>query len=206
MPEITPEFSSDKVKFLGNLWESISYNTMLALSQTLGKNVSLSDSKALLDDMENVPHLLNPNNSSVAVVIVPIKGAKGVIFFSSDQNSMLKLGDLLLHIPLGSSKGFNSNNMSSIKELGNILAGYYAEGFLKLMDMASFKIEQPSLIVNEYRAIENSGLGNVYKNKYKVLLFNLEFSVTEITVKARMLLVFRQDLAERIYESIIKKV
>jgi chemotaxis protein CheY-P-specific phosphatase CheC len=195
-PEKSSSLSKVERKKLNDLWISCSANAVKALSQTLSREVELKSFSTKFMLINDVPKLMNPEDITTTVVWMRIGGEiGGVIVLCCSLSSMLKLADMLLHKEIGYFKDLSDENMAVINELGNIVAGYYMDTLVKLF---SLKLEKPSLSTNPHKAIEFFGLGEVYREKIDVLLFESSFSIPEHTIEGKVILLFREELKEMI--------
>jgi chemotaxis protein CheC len=202
----TFELSAGAKRLLNDVWSTTSHRSIQALSKTLNKNVTLKSTQTRVGTLKEIPKLLNPDQLAIAVVTVRIKGIiNGVIFVFAEQKDMIAFADILLRKKIGTSKNLDETNISVIKELGNLLSGYYAEDFIKLIE-ASISLQKPDFGFNEYRAIEKTGLGKVYAQEINVLMFESEFTLEVEGFKARVLVVFNEKSSANIYYEVLKKI
>ena len=193
-------------KLLNDVWTASSSRAAQALSQTLSKETVVNSCLTKLANMKDIPDLLNPNNSSIAIVSVPIQNDLiGTIFVASEQNSMLAISDMLLKREIGSSNQLDKQNLSVIQELGATMAGFMVEGFIKLFD-DKISLKKPNIGVNEYRILEGSALGKVYQYNIKVLLFETVFSIKGTGFGGRVITVFDSVATSKIFEKILKNI
>ncbi|MBR9678906.1 MAG: hypothetical protein GON13_01435 [Nanoarchaeota archaeon] len=193
-------------KLLNDVWSASSSRAVQALSQTLSKDAFVKSSKTKLSNMKEIPSLLNPNNSSITVVSIPIQNdLVGTIFLVFEQSSVLAFSDMLLKHEIGSAQQLDNQNMSVIRELGNTMAGFFVEGFIKLFD-DKIILKKPKIGVNEYRILEGSALGNVYQYDIDVLLFETNFLIKGTGFSGRLLTVFDSVATSKIFEKILKNV
>ena len=199
------QFSEGVVKLLSDVWDNSSYNTVQALSDTLRKSVKLNESTVVLKNLRGLPDLINPANSNVAVVVIQLKGEfKGTLIISAKDVDMMQFADILLRKPIGYSKNLNEENLSVIGELGNLLGGFYLEGFMELFGK-KIKLDKPEIFFNENRVIEHSGLGNVYLQDIKVLLFQASLSIN-LGAACNVLLIFQEDSLNQIFNAVLQKI
>ncbi len=195
-PEKGSSLSKVERKKLNDVWISCSANAVKALSDTLSREVELKSFSTKFMLINDVPKLMNPEDITTTVVWMRVGGEiGGVIVLCCSLSNMLKLADMLLHKEIGYFKDLSDENMTVINELGNIVAGYYMD---KLVKLFSLKLEKPSLSTNPYSAIEFFGLGEVYREKINVLLFESCFSIPEHTIEGKVILMFREEMKEMI--------
>ena len=179
-------------KKLNSVWISCSAKAVKALTQTLGREVELKSFSTKFMLINDVPNLLNPEDITTTIVWMRVVGEiNGVIVLCSSLSNIMKLADILLHKEIGHFKDLSEENMTVINELGNVVAGYYMDTLVKLFNL---QLEKPKLSVNPYRAIEFFGLGEVYRGKINVLLFESDFSIPQHTIDGEVILLFREEL------------
>jgi chemotaxis protein CheC len=198
-----PKFA---VNILKSMWISCSNKVATALSEMINKEVKITSSSMKILLINEIPKLLNPEDITTTIVYTQLLGTiKGVIVISSPLENILKMADMLLHKKIGHYKDLSDENVPVIKELGNILAGYYISGLNKLFE-TKYEWTPPNLSVYPYRAIEDFSFGQVYKEEIYVLMFKAGFHIKEENIREDILLLFKRESIEKILELISRKV
>lgn len=142
LDELTPN-QLDALKEVGNIGAG---HGATALSQLLGKKVTITVPKANIIALSAIPNLVGDPNTLVAGLTLSILGdATGKILLLFPRDSALHLADMLLKQPLGSSKILTEMGHSAIKEAANILAGAYLSALNEFLGMLLL-ISVPTLV------------------------------------------------------------
>lgn len=200
---VVPKFEADILK---KMWISSSDKTTKALSEMINRKVDVTSTSLKILLINEVPKLLNPSNITTTLVYIQLIGAiKGVIIISSTLKNMLKMADILLHKELGYFKDLSDENIPVIKELGNILAGYYVTALNDLLGI-KYEFSDPSLSINPYRMIEELGFGPVYKENIYVLMFKATLNIGQERIKKDIVLLFRRESLKELLETVSNKI
>jgi chemotaxis protein CheC len=133
----------DALKEVGNIGAG---HGATALSQLLGKKIHITNPKANVLPLSEVPKLVGDPNTLVAGLTLSILGdATGKIVLLFPRDSALHLADLLLKQPVGTSKILTEMGHSAIKEAGNILTGAYLSALNEFLGMLLL-ISVPTLV------------------------------------------------------------
>lgn len=205
---MTKKISLPKIesKLLKKMWLSCSEVTAKALKEMINKEVKVSSSflKVLL--LNEVPKLLNPEKISTTIFFIKLKNAvNGVILLSSSLKDILRMADIFLKKEKGYFKDLSDENLPVLKELANILSGYFINILQKLFN-TKYVLSEPFLSVNPFRAIEEFELGQVYKEEIYTLVFLSEFEIPEERIKQKIVLLFKSDDIRKILDLISEKI
>ncbi|VVB60089.1 Uncharacterised protein [uncultured archaeon] len=191
-----------EANIIKDMWISCSSETAKALSETINSKVEVNSASPDILLINGVPKLLNPNNTATIVLWVKTLGnVSGVVVLSSTLKDMLALADRLLKKERGYFKDLSKENTSVIKELADLIAGYFVTALNKLLN-TTYGLTPPKLSVNLYRAIEEFGLGKVYTEEVRVLMLKASFGIIEENIKLDMVVLFRKENVEKIVELI----
>ncbi len=102
-------------------------------------------------------------------------------------------------------KNLSDENIPVIKELANILAGYYITTLDNLFG-TKYSWSDPFISVNPYRAIEDFDLGQVYIEEVRVLVFKSSFHIPDESIKEDVFLIFKKDNIPKILEFLSEKL
>jgi chemotaxis protein CheC len=142
LDELNPS-QLDAMKEVGNIGAG---HGATALSQLLGKRIFITVPQANILSLSEVPKLVGDPNTLVAGLTLSILGdATGKIVLLFPRDSALRLADMLLKQPVGSSKILTEMGHSAIKEAGNILAGAYLSALNEFLGMLLL-ISVPTLV------------------------------------------------------------
>jgi chemotaxis protein CheC len=161
----------DALKEVGNIGAG---HGATALSQLLGKKVTITVPKANILTVDQIPQLLGNPNTLVAGLSLSILGdATGKIFLLFPRDSALHMADLLLKQAPGTNKILTELGYSAIKEAGNILIGAYLSALNEFLGMLLL-ISVPSLVFDMAGALLST-VGIEMGNSYKVICIETKF-------------------------------
>lgn len=198
-----PKFAEN---ILRSMWTSTSNKVVVALSEMINKEVKINFPSAKILLLNDVPKLMNPKEITSTLIYTKLEGKiEGVVVVSSTLRNILKIVDLFLHKEIGYYKDLSEENISVIKEFGNILVEYYVDGLNKLFE-TEYKFNHPVLSVNPYRSIEDFGFGNVYRKEIYALIFQARFDIHEESILEDVFLLFKKEDIDSIIELVSKNV
>lgn len=124
-----------------------------ALSQMTQRRIMVSVPSLRVSRLEDVPDLLEDPEEVVAAVLLHMLGdMTGRTLLIFPRRSAMRLSEILLRRPQGSSHVFGEMEQSSIKEVGNILAGAYLNALSDFMGMVLLP-SIPSLVIDLCAAV-----------------------------------------------------
>ena len=191
------QLSDSEKNALNELWGVCSSGAVYALTGTLGRDVKLTEQSVEQMLLNDVPAFVNKDGSENLMIYLKLSGVvKGVAAISAAPSNILALADMLLHKEIGTFKTLDDKNFSVVNELLNIMTGYYVDA---LIARISGKIitHEPISSVNPYKAIDDFGLGETFK-EINVLVFENKFVIPDIPVTGRTFLI--------LYEKALKKL
>lgn len=196
------------------------------LERTIFINLCLNDTKNLVDALSKmtkrdvkitsysfrrivankIPKFLNPKEISFLLVYNKIFGGlKGVIAVGGSLIDFLKLVDILLHKKIGYYKALDDENLPVIKELVDILNGYYLSSISKIFE-DEIKWEFPYISTNPYRAIEEFDFGPIYIEKIYIMMFKTNIEIEEDRIDFQTLLFFNEEDVRKILDRLAQKI
>jgi len=189
---------------LKNIWENCSKNAVEGFSGTLSRKIRIESFSIETMVLNDVPKMLDPEDTSTTVFWVPIKGKiNGAVILCSAYYDILKMADMLLKMEMGHYKEINEENISVINDLVYIIVGYYMDFLVKLFEI---KMEKPSWSISPYKMLEFIELGNVYRERIEVLVFQTKFLITDEDIKGNIVMIFRREMAESILRALSSRV
>jgi chemotaxis protein CheC len=180
------DFQRDALKEMGNIGAG---NAATALSQLLGKDITLSIPEVVIVPVEKMVERLEFKNEIVAAVYLKIFGEiTGHALMIFPQNRVFVLLDLLMRRPLGTTKEFGENEQSAVKEIGNIMISSYMNAIAKLMGLNSVP-SVPALAVDMIEAIFQTISTEIAQNGAEAMLIETDM-IEEVTkVKTTVFLI-----------------
>jgi len=156
-------------------------NAATALSQLLGKDVSLSVPEVVMVPADKMIDRIAIKNQIVAAVYLKIFGdVTGRALMIFPQDKVFLIIDLLMRRSLGTTKEFGENEQSALREIGNILISSYMNAIAKLMGLNSVP-SVPALAVDMVEAIFQTVSAEIAETGSEALL--IETDMVEETTK-----------------------
>jgi chemotaxis protein CheC len=124
-----------------------------ALSQMIGGTIMISVPRINITTIEEVPSQVSGPEEPVAAVLMHMMGdLTGRTLLVFPKNTAMRMSELMLRRPEGSSKDLGELEQSAIKEAGNILSGQYMNALSEFMGMMLLP-SPPSLAVDMSAAV-----------------------------------------------------
>ena len=196
------KFSPIEKRILINLWTNDTKNMASALSEMIRKDVKIVSCSLRRIWVNMVPKFLNPQEVSFLMVYTKIlRNLNGVIAFTSSLKNILKIIDILLHKKIGYYNALSQENLPVIKELGNVLNGYYLTSLSNIFGN-EISWEYPRISTNAYRVIEDFEFNHIYIQKIYVLMFNGKLSIDYAKIRFQMLLLLKEESARKLLDKL----
>lgn len=127
-----------------------------ALSQMTGRTIMITVPTIHITKLEEVPQQLSEEEEPIAAVLMHMLGdLTGRTLLVFPQPTAVRLAELMLRRPEGSSADFGALEQSAIKEAGNILAGAYMNALSEFMGLMLLP-SPPSLAIDMSGAVLTS--------------------------------------------------
>jgi chemotaxis protein CheC len=124
-----------------------------ALSQMTGATIMISVPRINVARLEDVsPQITSPEEPVAAVLMHMLGDLTGRTLLVFPRPTAIRLAELMLRRPQGSSKTFGELEQSAIKEAGNILSGAYMNALSEFMGLMLLP-SPPSLAVDMSQAV-----------------------------------------------------
>jgi chemotaxis protein CheC len=155
-----------------------------ALSQMTGGTIMISVPRMHVSRLTELPTQFAPDEEPVAAVLLDMLGdLTGRTLLVFPKPTVMRMAELMLRRPAGSSVALGELERSAIKEAGNILSGAYLNALSDFMGMVLLP-SPPTLVVDMSSSILTSTcLGDAFASDC-VFVVETEF--------------FMQDVAERL--------
>ena len=156
-----------------------------ALSQMTGGTIMISVPRLNITHLDEVPPQFGAAEEPVAAVLLDMLGdLTGRTLLVFPKPTVMRMAELMLRRPAGSSVALGELERSAIKEAGNILSGAYLNALSDFMGMVLLP-SPPTLVVDMSHAILTPAcLGETFTSDY-VFVVETEF--------------FMEDLKERLH-------
>lgn len=129
-----------------------------ALSQMTGQTIMISVPRINIARLEDIPpQIMSPEEPVAGVLMHMLGDLTGRTLLVFPRPTAIRLSELMLRRPKGSSTGLGELEQSAIKEAGNILSGAYMNALSDFMGIMLLP-SPPSLAVDMSQAV----LGTAY--------------------------------------------
>src|SRR5215218_2824941 len=156
-----------------------------ALSTMTGGTIMISVPRINIARLEDVPNQISAPEEPVAAVLMNMLGdLTGRTLLVFPQSTAMRLAELMLRRPAGSSKGLGELEQSAIKEAGNILSGAYMNALSDFMGLVLLP-SPPSLAIDMSTAILTTAYLQFGADRDYVFCVESEFYMTDVEEKLR---------------------
>ena len=156
-----------------------------ALSQMTGGTIMISVPKINVTRLEDVPPTLAPDEEPVAAVMMSMLGdLTGRTLLVFPKHTVMRMAELMLRRPQGSSVALGELERSAIKEAGNILSGAYMNALSDFMGMVLLP-SPPTLAVDSSAAVLSREFLRLPPETERVFVVETEFMMQEIGERLR---------------------
>lgn len=175
-----------------------------ALSQMTGATIMISVPRVNIARLEDIPPEISQPEEPVAAVLMHMLGdLTGRTLLVFPRPTAIRLAELMLRRPAGSSKDFGELEQSAIREAGNILSGQYMNAlsdFMGLMLLPS----PPSLAVDMSQAVLSTAYVQFGSSDDYIFCVESEFFIKELNEPLRGFFLLLPDVAS--LQAILKAV
>lgn len=156
-----------------------------ALSQMTGSTIMINVPAINVLSLESIPSQFGAEEEPVAAVMMHMLGdMSGRTLLVFPKPTVMRLAELMLQRPLGTSQALGELETSAIKEAGNILSGAYMNAlsdFLGMMLLPS----PPTLVIDMSAAVLSSAYAQFAPDPDHILCVESEFRLTERALSLR---------------------
>ena len=172
-----------------------------ALSQMTGKEVNISVPNLRIMAIKNVPEVVG-EDVKVAVYIELGKDFSSHAFFIADYDDALKMFDMMIGNPPGTTKDMDEMVKSSFMEMGNILISAFANA---LSEFLGITIEQspPNLAIDFLPAILDVALADIGKYCDYTIILETKITISGVEFEEHFLLFPKPEDMKRILEKLM---
>jgi len=151
-----------------------------ALSQMTGSTIMIKVPAISVAGLSELATQFSPEEEPVAAVMMHMLGdLTGRTLLVFPKPTVLRLAELMLRRPIGSSVAFSEMETSAIKEAGNILSGAYMNALSDFLGMLLLP-SPPSLVIDMSSAVLSSAFGEFAPDPDAILCVESEFLLTEL--------------------------
>ncbi len=151
-----------------------------ALSQMTGSTIMIKVPAINIVQLEAIPAQFGEEEEPVAAVMMHMLGdLSGRTLLVFPKPTVMRLAELMLRRPVGSSTALGELETSAIKEAGNILCGAYMNALSDFLGMLLLP-SPPSLVVDMSAAVLTSAYAQFSLDPDFVLCVESEFMLTDL--------------------------
>ncbi|MCU0622927.1 MAG: chemotaxis protein CheC [Gemmatimonadaceae bacterium] len=151
-----------------------------ALSQMTGQTIMISVPRIFIAPLEDVPpHVSGPEEPVAGVLMHMLGDLTGRTLLVFPSPIAIRLAELMLRRPKGSSAGLGELEQSAIKEAGNILSGQYMNALSDFMGMVLLP-SPPSLAIDMSNALLESAYLQFGSDRDMVVCVESEFLMKDL--------------------------
>lgn len=166
-----------------------------ALSQMTGTTIMIKVPAINVSSMEDLPPQFIPDEEPVAAVMMHMLGdLSGRTLLVFPKPTVMRLAELMLRRPIGSSVALGEMETSAIKEAGNILSGAYMNALSDFLGMLLLP-SPPTLVIDMSAAVLTSAFGEFATDADSILCVESEFILTDINQSLRGFFLLLPDTA-----------
>ncbi|MDB4907506.1 MAG: cheC [Gemmatimonadetes bacterium] len=164
-----------------------------ALSQMIGGTIMISVPRINVQALEDVsPMVASPEEPVAAVLLHMFGDLTGRTLLVFPRDSAIRLAEMMLRRPQGSSKELGELEQSAIKEAGNILSSAYMNALSDFMGMMLLP-SPPSLAIDMSAAVLSSAYLQFTSDRDFVFCVESEFILQESEERLRGLFLLLPD-------------
>jgi len=156
-----------------------------ALSQMTGGTIMISVPTIHVTPLDELPTQLAPDEEPVAGVLMSMLGdLTGRTLLVFPKKTVMRLAELMLRRPCGSSVALGELEKSAVKEAGNILSGAYMNALADFMGMVLLP-SPPSLAVDMSAAVLTTAYVQFTPDVDYVFVVETEFVMQDLGERLR---------------------
>jgi chemotaxis protein CheC len=166
-----------------------------ALSQMTGSTIMISVPTINISSLEDVPTQISEPEEPIAAVLMHMLGdLTGRTLLVFPRPTAMRLAELMLRRPAGSSRDMGALEQSAIKEAGNILSGAYMNALSEFMGLMLLP-SPPSLAIDMSSAILSTAFLQFGTDRDHVFYVESQFFLQEQQEHLRGFFLLLPDLA-----------
>jgi chemotaxis protein CheC len=156
-----------------------------ALSQMTGGTIMISVPTIQVARLEDLPPELGPAEQPVAGVVMDMLGdLTGRTLLVFPKATVMRMAEMMLRRPHGSSVALGELERSAIKEAGNILSGAYMNALSDFMGMVLLP-SPPTLAVDASTAVLSREFLRIGADAEHVFVVETEFTMQDLGERLR---------------------
>jgi chemotaxis protein CheC len=166
-----------------------------ALSQMTGHTIMIKVPAISVSSMEEMPAQFSPDEEPVAAVLMHMLGdLSGRTLLVFPRPTVMRLAELMLRRPVGSSIALGELETSAIKEAGNILSGAYMNALSEFLGMILLP-SPPSLALDDAVAVVSTAYLQFSDDRDYAFCVESEFFMQDVGERLRGYFLLMPDLS-----------
>ena len=166
-----------------------------ALSQMVGSTIMISVPKVTVARLDDLPPQISQPDEPLAAVLMGVEGGlTGQTLLAFPRPAAIRLAELMLRRPKGSSTDLGPLEQSALKEAGNILSGAYLNALSEFMGMILLP-SPPSLAVDAAAAVISTAYLQFSADPDFVFCVESEFVMQDVGERLRGWFLLMPDVA-----------
>lgn len=195
MSDSLSAFDKDQIAEIVNIGAG---NAATAFSHMLGKKVEMNVPSALVGPIEKVQQSLGDSQDKVMTVYLKmygdIEGGLAIIF---KPEAAIKFNQLLSNSDKNSLDQFAEEDISALREVGNILLGASITALCKFLDM-NILPSIPDAAIDMLGAAMESILTDISKKEDEILCVSIKLSIEEDGLDSELYYIFDPQSTQKI--------
>ena len=156
-----------------------------ALSQMTGETIMISVPRINITRLDELPPIVSEPEEPVAAVLMQMLGdLTGRTLLVFPRTTAIRLAELMLRRPQGSSRTLGELEQSAIREAGNILSGAYMNALADFMGLMLLP-SPPSMAVDMSQAVLSTAYVQFESDRDVVFCVENEFYMKDIGEQLR---------------------
>lgn len=173
-------------------------NAAQALTKMIGSVVSVMTVGAKMLPIEKLAETVGSPEDIVSTATMPLYGdVSGSTALVLPQESALKLSDLLLKQPIGTTKELDEMSESALKETANIVAGTFLAALSNYVELNMIE-GVPSLTTDMVRATVDNILAKFTVRLKVAVAFQIDFEFGAVGLNGYAFVLFDPDSANKV--------
>lgn len=175
-----------------------------ALSQMMGATIMIKVPSIGMVGVGDVPSRIDDDEEPVAAVQMTMLGdLTGTTVLVFPKRTVMRMAEVMLRRPIGSSVTFTELETSAIKEAGNILSATYMNALSELFNITLLP-SPPTLVIDLSKTVLTSTLGDDPSVERAVLCVESEFQLVgqDAGLRGFFLLLPDPDAMQRLLQSL----
>lgn len=193
------DLQKDGLRELGNIGSG---NAATALSQLLGRDITLSLPAVNLIPVEKITSVIGGGEEVVAAVYLRVFGeipARTLLIFPQDKIFLML--DLLMKRELGTTKEFTDTEQSGLMEIGNIIISAYLNAIAKFIGLNGVP-SVPALAVDMISAVFQTISSEMAEAGEQALFIECDMTEELTQIKAKLFLIPDKDGMDKIIKAL----